>query len=68
MPGGADYNLEGLPQHQPRNTAHRDVSLIHSRTTAAHTIKIEESSHFTRKKESTVSYTFSNHELPHIGA
>ena len=46
IPEGTDYNLEDLPQHQPKNTAHRDISLINSRTTAAHTIKIEEPNHF----------------------
>ena len=52
IPGGTDYNLEDLPQHQPRNTANGDVSLIHSRTTAAHTMKIEEQNHLTSNKES----------------
>ena len=38
--------------------------LIHSRITAAHTIKIEEPNHFTSNKESNVSYTCSIQEFP----
>ena len=65
IPGGTDYNLEDLPKHQPRNTTYGNVTLIHSRTTAASTIKIEEQNHFTSNKESKVSYICSIHEFPH---
>ena len=65
IPRGTDYTPKDLPQHQPRNTAYEDVSKINSRTTAAHTIKIEEQNHFTSNKESIVSYTCSIHEFPH---
>lgn len=65
IPGGIDYNLENLPQQQPRNTAYRDISIIHSQTTAAHIIKLEEPNHFTSNKESIASYTCSIQEFPY---
>ena len=56
IPGSTDYNLEDLPQHQPRNTANGDVSLIHSRATTAHNIKIEEQNHFTSNNNTLFKY------------